>query len=241
MDFTKFYWMIAKRALFFTRLKYLEDKYEGVQTEISYESWRRTVERQVNAGQRGPSMKIEMDRINHIINVNKGHAATCKDNVCVNCWHCNEYESTAMWRLYLLSNEGVAIKSTADKLITSLPLDKTKFGQGIIGGVVDYIDYATQPMEDINYRHPFMYKRISFKHENEYRVCLLGYGNPWIDTAKVETTDRGVIVPVAIDRLVDDVYVAPNASPLLTDVVADVLKTHGIAKPPIHSALTDTV
>jgi len=36
--------------------------------------------------------------------------------VFVNPWHKNEFESAAMWKLYLKSEEGVAIRTTVERL-----------------------------------------------------------------------------------------------------------------------------
>lgn len=35
-----------------------------------------------------------------------------RDLMYVSSWHMNEHESTAMWRLYLKSDEGLAIRTT---------------------------------------------------------------------------------------------------------------------------------
>lgn len=43
-----------------------------------------------------------------------------KKRVFVNCWHLNEYESAAMWDLYLKNEEGVAIQTTFNRIKKSL-------------------------------------------------------------------------------------------------------------------------
>ena len=43
-----------------------------------------------------------------------------KLEMAINCWHMNDFESEAMWKLYLKSNEGIAIQSTYQRLIDSL-------------------------------------------------------------------------------------------------------------------------
>ena len=56
--------------------------------------------------------------------------------VAVNCWHENEHESAAMWKLYIKSVEGIAIQSTYSKLKKSFINDEI-----IFIGKVKYIDY----------------------------------------------------------------------------------------------------
>ena len=39
----------------------------------------------------------------------------------VSCWHANEAESEAMWRLYCATDAGVALQTTYERLDASLP------------------------------------------------------------------------------------------------------------------------
>jgi hypothetical protein len=38
----------------------------------------------------------------------------------VNCWHQNEFESEAMWRLYSENHKGIAIQTTFQDLVDSI-------------------------------------------------------------------------------------------------------------------------
>ena len=51
----------------------------------------------------------------------------------------NEFESAAMWNLYLKSNEGIAIQSTYKSLKRTL--DKRRGDKDIVVGQVEYIDF----------------------------------------------------------------------------------------------------
>jgi hypothetical protein len=44
-----------------------------------------------------------------------------------NCWHMNDGESDAMWKLYVKGSEGVAIQSTVGRIISSSPLVPTLY------------------------------------------------------------------------------------------------------------------
>ena len=44
-----------------------------------------------------------------------------REEFAINCWHLNDHESAAMWKLYLKSNEGIVIQSTFTNLNTVLP------------------------------------------------------------------------------------------------------------------------
>ena len=61
--------------------------------------------------------------------------------VFISCWHRSEYESAAMWKLYLKSDEGVAISTTCDRLSRCF---KDGTPHDIFIGEVDYLDYTRQ-------------------------------------------------------------------------------------------------
>src|SRR5260370_12833133 len=85
-----------------------------------------------------------------------------------NCRPVNPYESTAMWRLYLKSNEGISIQSSYNRLIQSIvPSEEV-----IYVGTVKYIDYDKDRISEKSIFSPFMYKRISFAHETELRAVI---------------------------------------------------------------------
>lgn len=65
------------------------------------------------------------------------HSRLEREVTFVNSWHCQEYESAAMWSLYLKTQEGIAIQSTYKRLVDSLA-QYTDFGVKI--GMVNYID-----------------------------------------------------------------------------------------------------
>jgi hypothetical protein len=55
----------------------------------------------------------------------------------VSCWHMNEHESAAMWKLYSSSNEAVCIQSTYRRLRCSLE-------ESVMIGEINYINYEMQ-------------------------------------------------------------------------------------------------
>ena len=60
------------------------------------------------------------------------------ENVSINCWHANDTENAAMWRVYLSSQEGIAIKSSIKKLKKSFMNNKE---DKIYIGDIQYNDY----------------------------------------------------------------------------------------------------
>jgi len=125
----------------------------------------------------------------------------------VSCWHLNSHESEAMWKLYIKSEEGVAIQSTYRRLCESL----SRCQGEIFIGKVKYIDYATDQSNEPDF-WPLMHKRKSLTHEQEVRAitmdwpCLYGNG-----TFHASTINNGVKVSVPLGTLIEKIYVAPNA------------------------------
>lgn len=109
MDFTKFLSFIDKKALFFTRVDQLEDKFEGTLSKYMLDP---EIEEKATE-QEKVLLKQARERYASIYEPQRKKLA-------VNCWHMNEYESAAMWKLYLKTNEGIAIQSTYSKLTDSL-------------------------------------------------------------------------------------------------------------------------
>jgi hypothetical protein len=159
LDLSKLIYILANRALPFVRLDLLEDKFEGYIPEKD-----RIVDFDLKdiPSEERPSL-IEKLENNHLI-----LARDSRQSIFVNCWHINEHESAAMWKLHLKSPEGIAIRSTFGRLKESL----SEAQQEVDIGRVRYIDYKSDRVSGaIMDRVALgMYKRKSFAHEQELRA-----------------------------------------------------------------------
>jgi hypothetical protein len=134
MDFAKFVSLLDLSALHFTRLDKMEDEYEGAFSEASFdpEIALEPIEEGTPREAQLPGMRrVSMDIARH---VNRKGAF-------VNCWHINEFESAAMWKIY--SRQGLAIKSTFQRLCDSF----TEPDRHVFAGTVKYADFLVQPMQ----------------------------------------------------------------------------------------------
>lgn len=155
----------------------------------------------------------------------------------VNCWHMNEYESAAMWRLY---GEQLAVQTTFERLTQAFVDDK------VYVGLVRYIDYATErihlPDEPSEYRLA-MTKDRSFEHEKEVRVLLPEYpGKSLIEANEVDSgrlfadypySGKGVSVRVDVVGLIEAIYVSPKLPAWHTELLRSLLGQYGLAHIPI--------
>jgi len=140
-DLSKFLSILDKSALYFPRVDKLTaaDPFEGYYTKsilaIDHlrlddfpEEWRK----QSNINDE-KSFRMFIDAHRNM----REHSRLEREVTFVNSWHCQEYESAAMWSLYLKTQEGIAIQSTYKRLVDSLA-QYTDFGVKI--GMVNYID-----------------------------------------------------------------------------------------------------
>lgn len=155
----------------------------------------------------------------------------------ISCWHLSEYESAAMWKLYLKSNEGIAIQSTFDLLKTPLKNDN----HDVFIGKVKYIDFQKDWMPEGNMLYPFVHKRKSFEHEKELRAIIqeLRYKkNGEIDWSK-PLFDDGIYVQVDLVVLIDKIYLAPTGPKWLFELVKSITKKYKLDKDVLQSSLDD--
>jgi hypothetical protein len=156
-----------------------------------------------------------------------------KNNVFVNSWHMNEFESDAMWRLYATAEGGVAIQSRVSLLIAALPPleDDPSAPMDIVPqvfvGTVKYIDYESEDMDSGNIFQPFLVKRKHFDHERELRGVM------WRPEEPEKRT--GLYVDIDLDELIERLYIAPAAPRYYVDAVTAVCRAFGIQKPVAQS------
>ena len=152
MDFTKFVSMLENKGLFFARSDTLKDQFEGSYAIYNREM-RPTVYKDIFS-------KDAFDQ----------HSRFCqwiRKWTMALCWHMNDHESSAMWKLYSKSNEAIAIQSTYTILKESL-----YDNEDIFIGLVSYIDYDKEWLPEGNHFYPFVHKRKSFEHERELRGLI---------------------------------------------------------------------
>ena len=212
LDFTKFVDLLDTRSLFFTRSDLFHDRFEG-----SYPQFNVKARPQVYGGVNAiPESVIEMATET---------SKLCRRWMAINCWHLNPHESAAMWRLYLKSNEGVAIRSTYSNLASSL----LPCNDNIYSGVVKYIDYQSEWMPEGNLFYPFLHKRKSFAHENELRCVICRFPKSIGEEAKKEEPiSDGIRVAVDLSRLISGISVAPESQPWLMRLVESVSRKYAI-------------
>lgn len=169
-----------------------------------------------------------------------------------NCWHMNESESAAMWRLYARTEEAICIQSTYKRLRESLNEAPVKERGQLFLGTVEYIDYEGECLPDDNQLHYLVYKRRSFEHERELRALVwqtpqFPDGTPIRlppDLSKEDFPEdlpkQRIWMKLDLARLIESIYVAPSSPNWFRDLVEKVVNRYGLQKPVRQSLLDDS-
>jgi len=227
LDFTKFVSLLDKQALFFTRADMLPDPFEGSYSKANIRL-RPDIYKNLPSSALGQMSVIFKELRKFTI---------------INSWHMNEYESAAMWKLYLKSEEGVAIQSTFKQLTQS-------FGKylddDVFVGKVKYIDYESEWLPEGYTFYPFMHKRKSFEHEQEVRAIIQRFpppikdekGDNKLDLNK-QVFDLGAYVAVDLDILIEKIFVSPTVQNWFNELVKSIVNKYDLKKEVVQSSLAD--
>jgi len=158
---------------------------------------------------------------------------TLRQEMFISCWFASEYESAAMWKLYLQSPEGIAIRTDHDTLAGAL--DRSPLTARTT--LVRYVDYDKIPIPSGNAFFPFVHKRLSFAHEAELRAIVWSCED--VNKAHIPEGATEVTVDVAPEELMKSVHVSPTAPRWFGELVEQVLRRYGISIPVIRSVLYD--
>lgn len=240
MDLDKFESLLKENALFFCRSDKFSDPFEGsnLTKEVAYR-----VTENKNLAARSGKIISEEEAQNNSNNLGEFHRKAKKSFI-VNCWHINNGESDAMWRLYLKTNEGVAIQSTVGDLIKSFKNTE----QQILMSKVRYLDYnediyyhpTEYPQMAYNAIAPIIHKRLAFIHESELRIFeqiteAIHDDNYWHN----QPNKLGKFIPVDLNLLINRVILPPTSEQDVKDAVQKLLSGYGFDFTIEQSALND--
>lgn len=220
MDLTKYVAMLETQALFFARGDLLGDPFEGSISRANFAL--------------RPEIYKDAKIPEEVWRQLSEFTEKIRFWTFVNCWHMNEHESAAMWRMYTATNQAIAIRSTYKKLCDALPTEA-------FVGVVKYIDYATEWLPEGNSLWPYVHKRRSFEQERELRAVIqqLPTSGGKLDLSK-PPSEAGRLVPVPLAALIEEIAVAPTAPLWFRELVQAVTRRYGHSFVVRQSVLDDS-
>jgi hypothetical protein len=184
-DFTKYVATLDQRALYFTAANHLADPYEGVRSKHAIDAF---------SGCAEPGEEL-------------------KRSVLVNSWHANAHESAAMWRIYLKSDEGVAIETSVERLTDAF----ASTDDALYMGAVRYLDYERDEGPGGGDLGPFFCKRKAYEYEREVRLVARCGATP----------GEGRYVACDLGRLIERVVLSPGAHAWFGELVSSVTRHYG--------------
>lgn len=230
MDLSKFISLISKQELFFSAAKYFEDPFEGAKGIVARkELWdnfycdffKRALLTVPGADPSRFSEKQLQEEANKLLDEMHTNGEVSREFTFISCWHMNDFESEAMWKLYSKdTTNAIAIQTTYQRLYEAL--GKNPY---ISIGKVQYIDF-TKRFSSID--DAYWYKQKSFDYEKEVRAVIR---NP------VERNKNGVYYPIDIEVLIENLYVSPYAPQWFYDVVQSVLDKYLLKKSILRSQM----
>lgn len=198
MDLAKLVSLLRTRALYLTRIDQFSDPYEGTTTPRTAAGIREFLRRN---GAKSPLSEVI------------GFYEKSRKGTFVSCWHANDYESEAMWRLYCGNDGGVAVQTTYGALLETI-----RWQQGVYIGTVSYVDYGSASFPDANAFYPVMHKRAAFAHEREVRIVK------YVPESPTEEQPTGLSLSVELPAVCQAIYVSPSASKYYFDAVHAVVE-----------------
>lgn len=233
MDFSKFVALLNNRALFLSRADLLGDSFEGARGVASREEkWREFCENYfrdaILTAPRNTSPPTEKEVEEGIVRLYEDFKTLGKEELqrtFVTCWHANDSESEALWRLYCPpGTTGIAIRTHFKNIKNSINGDElVKFG------FVQYIDFKKQFAGTYD---RIFWKRISLKHEQEIRGVAI--------SPMHESVERsGISISVNLSTLIEEVVVSPFSPDWFTQTLKATMKQFGLKVPISSSELLD--
>lgn len=220
MDFWKFAGMLENRALYFCRVDSLGDDWEGYFPHDIVSVIKEDF----------PEVK-DIPTIDDYLKFNRRSF--------VSCWHMNDFESYAMWKIYCANSPGIAVRSTVLKMIKSFPRTTTMFtctNEEEERKIIKEIHERDCHFEKVEYcdkscKEPFLhsYKRLPFAYENEIRLI-----------AEPRDIDiKGFYAPCKLKTLIQEIVVSPGTTDDFISFLKTCLETYGLTSIPVRKSGLD--
>ena len=205
----RFLALLTARELFFAPASGFEDPYEGDYGAASKDAIRRDF---------GDGQYLRDFNTSEFLQA----------HTYISCWHENDHESDAMWKLY---GRSIAVKSTFGTISKLLTWSETEVKKG---GRVNYIDYSVKPVNVEASYLPYFFKRLAFRHEREVRFLIQEHRYDW-DDFPAPSAGKRVSLNLNVDIL--EIVVAPTVEAYVADAIEKVVRSLDVHVPIRRSTL----
>lgn len=218
MDLAKFLVLIRQSNMYFSRIDAMQDSFEGVMPKGQ-------ASQLVNAFETlaigNPEMMKRVELLPKALG--EEYFRRNQEAVFVSCWHINDDESGAMWKVY--GDNSIAIQSTFARLRDCLD-ENSSYKINI--GMVQYVDFEKWSPNDAA-APSVMTKRPLYSFERELRAVI--YHIPQVNSDIPHP--RGINVPIPLNRLIQQVFIGPEKRQWFVELIRDMLDSNGFGDIPI--------
>lgn|GEM_PF-2610082 len=235
MDLWKFESILAKKALFFSKVSAQTDGLEGMYPLIA---------KIFHARQLG---HLPQPHQSYALHNQEVFTLAAKDEIILSCWHINDSENPRMWNDYIEADNGIAIQTTEESLKKSLEA----FSHPCLINIdkVQYVNRTTFSESLLNDRMSlFFQKDKNYSWEKELRCAIDVTLSPLSDDQggewnakylppKGNASPVGYFIPIEVNTLIEKIVVSPKASCLFNLRVKALCRKYGLVKPIENSGL----
>lgn len=207
MRVSRFETMIKEHCLHFASANQFEDPFEGAVAVLPYDF---PVDPRYSGMDAGERAFAELKRLTKL-----------------SCWHIEDHESVAMWKLYSDLGKGVAITSTPARLASALTPFRLKPEYGVEdlwGGNVAYVDLVKVRLR-AGMHERFFFKHNAYSWEKEFRLAI---SVRMAEEYGVPVPTDGIFVGAAVPDLIEEICIGPAIDPQERLRITAVCKDHGL-------------
>lgn len=204
MDLPKFVYLLNSKKLYFPSAERLEDKHEGsiflFQKEIELREMTET----------------RLANLLPILSDMRREQLKC---TFISCWHRNNSDSQAMWKIFCGEKQGVAMVTSYQKLASCVNLNLY---------VIGCVAYDNSDPLPNNLIAPFMQKRKAFAYEQEVRIIANLYTSPDFRDKNGQfcPTREHLALPIDLAKLIETIYVHPDADRLYFQIIESLVSKY---------------
>lgn len=234
IDFTQLISILERESLWFNRADLFEDPLEGSYSRATVNTRK----------ERYQHPELPDEKVGKLIQQQSESARVYRKSAYLNCWHMSPRESMAMWELYSIEGQGIAIQSNVGRMKkalraeggyinredTPVPEEAPRINIFTLGAV-RYIDYDRGIIPEGNLYSPLFHKRLSFEHEKEFRVATSRFFDYLADDELhriPDDLDPGEYIDIGLEELIEKIYVSPSSADWFLEQVEMVADRYGV-------------
>ena len=260
VDFVKFVSLLDSRKIFLPRASKFEDQLEGSLTPIdtilsngiaelldiaisSLPNIEKPTADELNKKQTDNCLKkekFECRKFNTVFGPVPANEISYeklvrqqREWVDVSCWHANEKESMAMWKIYGGTTNAVCIVTDVTSLKSSVYTSEK--GQKLILAKVEYISHLDEQFKISHSLAPLMHKAHFYSFEQEVRLMSFNENAPVKKDRP--SSEYGSYLEVNLEQLIKEIRVSSKSPKWFHDLVKNVLKKYGLNIPVCESGM----